>query len=793
VDPEVWGRGNGNPVHFLRTVSRQSLRRAAGDARLVAEIGRVARELHREDDRRPRDPAIRRLKSQGTLVGYFSAEFGLTEALPLYAGGLGILAGDHLKSASDLGVPLAAVGLFYRRGYFRQELTSRGRQIARYPRLRDEDLPFAAGTGSAPRPVRVSIAGRPLALAVRRVAVGRVPLLLLDSDLAANRAADRGLTSRLYGGTAEMRLRQEIALGVGGLRALDRAGLTPAVRHLNEGHAALAALERVRQLVRGDGLSFPEACELSSAGNVFTTHTPVPAGIDRFSKRMAARSLGWLAEEIGVPFEDLFRLGREGELFSMAVLAIRLSRNANGVSRLHGRVSRRMWSGLWPELPEEDVPIGAVTNGVHPSTWTHPRIAALLGAATPPGEADPGVLWREHESRRAELVRECRRRLREERILHPRALTVGFARRFASYKRAALLFHDPSRLLRLLEQPDRPVQFLFAGKAHPRDEAGQEVLRRIVRFSRRSGFRGKVVFLPGYDMGLARMLVAGCDVWLNNPERPLEASGTSGMKAALNGALNLSISDGWWDEAPQEEIGFTFADRIDHAPPAEAARELYAAIEQDVVPLFYDRGSDGVPLRWAQKMARAAAVARFDYSSDRMVTDYVRSAYAPAAARRRRLRAGSGRRLKALCAWKRKVAAGWSRVEIASARRVPGPRRGLGGDAIEVVLRAPGFPGRGLSVECRAQNPSGGRSALTVALPIPLVRAAGPALVYRGSLAGISRRARIEIRVRPSHPDLAHPDETGRMRRFELPAAEATAGAVESGTIPGRDAGIVQR
>ncbi|HYT31512.1 MAG TPA: alpha-glucan family phosphorylase, partial [Thermoanaerobaculia bacterium] len=427
--------------------------------------------------------------------------------------------------------------------------------------------------------------------------------------------------------------------------------------HMNEGHAAFVTLERIRQLIREEGLSFAEARELAAAGNVFTTHTPVPAGIDRFSPDLLGRYFGHFVEELGISFDEFLQLGRENpedpaELFSMAVLALRLSAHANAVSQLHARVARRLWSGLMPQLPPEEVPIHPITNGVHAPTWTAPEIAALkIGENAE--SVDRLAFWRQHEELRARLVRRSRQRLEDlERehggspvdieaaagVLDPRALTIGFARRFATYKRAALIFHDPERLARLLHQPGRPVQLIFAGKAHPHDEPGKQVMQTIVHFTRLPEFRGKVVFLPGYGIALARTLVAGCDVWLNNPIRPLEASGTSGMKAALNGAVNVSVLDGWWDEAPYEQAGFPIGERREDIPDEEVAVSLYEVLEQEVVPLFYDRDSEGLPQGWIEKMVASASQIKRLFASDRMVTEYLEYCYWPAAERIRSLR-----------------------------------------------------------------------------------------------------------------------------------------------------------
>ncbi len=583
LDPDGWERTGGNPVALLADCPEERLRRLAEDRSFLTLLSAVQSEIGLEDDAQPAHPSIRALSDSGDRVAYFSAEFGLTEVLPIYAGGLGVLAGDHLKSASDLGLPLVGVGLFYARGYFRQSIDRQAGQSESEAPLDPDRLPMslARAPGGGPPAVSVTVGEREVRVLVRLVTVGRVPLLLLDTNVEENHPEDREITWRLYGGDQEMRIRQEIVLGIGGLRALEAMRWRPTIRHLNEGHAAFVGLERIRQIVAEEGMSFADARDFAAAGNVFTTHTPVPAGIDRFSPELLEKYLGVYVPGAGLEFQDFLKLGQEApgkpdEPFSMAVLALRLSGHANAVSRLHARVSRRLWLGLLPELADEDVRIRAITNGVHRATWTDPQVASL-SLLENPRSVDPLDFWRLHEGLRARLVEVCRRRVAESRsaegasseeieaawrVLDPGALTIGFARRFATYKRATLLFRDPDRLQRILQSG--PAQILFAGKAHPRDEAGKELLRAVSHYAELPDFRGRIVLLPDYDMGLARALVSGCDVWLNNPIRPHEASGTSGMKAAMNGVLNLSVLDGWWDEAPHAETGFVIGTSSDY-------------------------------------------------------------------------------------------------------------------------------------------------------------------------------------------------------------------------------------
>ncbi|HEV2064698.1 MAG TPA: alpha-glucan family phosphorylase [Thermoanaerobaculia bacterium] len=786
LDRESWRRAQGNPVTLFRETQPHRLSSASEDAGFLRAVEEVIARLAAEDAAPPLHAGARDLRARGELIAYFSAEFGLTEALPIYAGGLGILAGDHLKSSSDLGVPLVGVGLFYKEGYFSQLLDPEGRQTEVYPRLDPETLPLslARTPDGGPPIVTVVLEGRPVRLLIRVAQVGRVPLYLLDSDIGENDEADRGVTERLYGGGRRCRLKQEIALGIGGLRALELLKLRPTIRHINEGHAAFVSLEKVRQLVVEEGLSFEEAREVAAAGNVFTTHTPVPAGIDVFSAELLWKFFGDYVPQIGITFDQFFDLGRETAetgrgLFSMAVLAMRLSAHKNAVSRLHARVSKGLWRHVTPDLPLSEVPIEPITNGVHPATWTAPEIASLC-ALERPEQVDRALFWRRHEAQRARLVEVARERLfadkakqgaRDEElaaartVLDPSALTVGFARRFATYKRATLLLKDPRRLDYLLHQVGRPVQFLFAGKAHPRDEAGKEFLAAVTRAAEEPHLRGRFVFLADYDMALARALTAGCDVWLNTPERPREASGTSGMKAALNGVLNLSVLDGWWDEAPREEAGFSIGPAEDGAPDEEIASGLYEALETRVLPLFYARDGAGLPQGWIDKMLASASLLGRAFSSDRMVTEYLEQCYVPGAARRRDLKEDNRGRLRRLVAWKRRLGELWPGVRFSFFEARPDPGKLAAGDRFEIEARLDlaGLGAEEVRVELfegPLEQDRGLESGYAVALAPS--GAGGSSVVFRGEH---SRPAHPGIgwalRVRPFHPDLAHPNETG--------------------------------
>ncbi|GGT33904.1 alpha-glucan family phosphorylase [Streptomyces purpureus] len=685
VDPDGWRAAGGDPVRLLGSVPAARLAELAADedflGRLAAAAGDLDDYLHR-----PRWYQ----EQHGDLpagIAYFSPEFGINAALPQYSGGLGILAGDHLKSASDLGVPLTGVGLLYRHGYFRQTLSREGWQQEHYPVLDPHELPLTLLREEDGTPARVSLAlpgGRALHAHIWVAQVGRVPLLMLDSDVEENQPGERDVTDRLYGGGSEHRLLQEMLLGIGGVRAVrTHCRLTgapaPEVFHTNEGHAGLLGLERIRELA-GEGLAFDEALEAVRAGTVFTTHTPVPAGIDRFDRDLIGRHFGEGGELPGVDVQRILALGTETYpggtpgLFNMAVMGLRLAQRANGVSTLHGAVSREMFAGLWPGFDPEEVPITSVTNGVHAPTWVAPEVDRL-GPDPAPAE-----LWQLRRTLREQLVGEVRDRLRAswrqrgavtaelgwiDSVLDPDVLTIGFARRVPSYKRLTLMLRDPERLTRLLLHPTQPVQIVVAGKAHPADDGGKRLVQELVRFADDPKVRHRIVFLPDYGMAMARTLYPGCDVWLNNPLRPLEACGTSGMKAALNGCLNLSVLDGWWDEWFDPDFGWAIP-TADGAPSEDRrddleAHALYELIEDRVAPRFYDRGDSGVPERWTEMVRRTLTNLGPKVLADRMVRQYVERLYAPAA---RAHRALDHDRARELAAWKARVRAAWPEVAV---------------------------------------------------------------------------------------------------------------------------------
>ena len=677
LDPEAWQACGHDPRRLLAAISADRWAQLAADDEIVAATTAAQARLGRALDEarwfQGRDG------SPLDLVAYFSPEFGLSETLPQYSGGLGVLAGDHLKAASDLGVPVVAVGLLYAEGYFRQRLDAEGYQIERFPRLDPTSLPIA-DTGVR---VVVDLAGDPVTVRAWRVQVGRVPLYLLDTAVEGNSPAGASVTDRLYGGDAEHRLRQEIVLGVGGVRVLRALGLAPQVFHTNEGHAGFLSFERIRELVV-DGLAVAEAIEAVRAGGVFTTHTPVPAGIDRFERDLMERYFATFAASCGVGIDELLALGRRDDdpdsRFNMAVMGLRLAGRSNGVARLHGAVSREMFGGLWPDIPTHEVPIHSITNGVHAHTWVGDHVDAMLsrsvggmwdGADTQAWArvhdlADVDV-WSARRVGRGALVDFVRSYLGDD-VLDPEALTIGFARRFATYKRATLLLSQPDRLRELLRATDRPVQFVFAGKAHPADHPGKEMIRDIERFARHLDVGHRFVFVPDYDMAVARTMYQGCDVWLNNPRRPLEACGTSGMKAALNGALNCSIRDGWWDECFDGLNGWAIVSADDDPDlvrrDAREGAHLFALLEREIVPLFHERDHQGIPGGWVRMVKHNWASLGPFVTAARMVRDYTSSMYEPAATSARAVTAHGWARARELAAWKRHITESWSTVAI---------------------------------------------------------------------------------------------------------------------------------
>jgi starch phosphorylase len=698
LDREAYEFEGRDPALILATESQEQLDKLAADPAFTS----LAAAVHDELQRSLGEPRWfqRRTPSPLREVAYFSPEFGIAAALPQYSGGLGVLAGDHLKAANDLGLPLVGIGLFYRHGYFRQELDANGWQVERFPRL---DPRVMAIEPVEDVKIMVDLAGVPVYARLWKAAVGRIHLYLIDTDIDDNDDVNRLTCDRLYGGGVEERIRQEIVLGIGGVRALQALGRTPQLFHMNEGHAGFLALERIRVLMVDHGLSFAEARAAARPGAIFTTHTPVPAGIDRFPRKLMEKYFSGWCRDVGLTLDDLMAFGHEpgtteGEIFNMAAMGLRMADRANGVAQLHGAVSRQMFNGLWPDIPEEDVPITAVTNGVHAATWTSGEMGAIfrrtLGDDWPEAPADEwraveGIadreVWRARTAAKERLVGYARHKLRQqaERLgqtpaqagwtddaLDPDILTIGFARRFATYKRATLLFRDVERLRRLLLDEERPVQILFAGKAHPADEPGHHLIQQVAKLAGELDLRHRLVLLEDYDISVARMLVQGCDVWLNTPLRPNEACGTSGMKVVYNGGLNLSILDGWWDELYSPDVGWAipsaeYATDVDVRNDLEAA-STYDLLERQVVPLYYRKGEGDLPTEWLAKLKRSIARLGPQVESTRMLREYVERLYEPAAERSDQFTADGYERPRGLVRWTRNLVRAWPSVSVPS-------------------------------------------------------------------------------------------------------------------------------
>lgn len=832
LDAEGWRAADGDPLRLLGAVPAARLAALADDRRFRRRLAAAADDLHdyltgnRWYQEQPAGlPAA---------IAYFSPEFGITAALPQYSGGLGILAGDHLKSASDLGVPLIGVGLLYRHGYFRQALSREGWQQEHYPLLDPNELPLTLLREDDGTPSVIALAlpgGRSLRAHVWKAEVGRVPLLLLDSDVEENASGERDVTDRLYGGGSEHRLLQEMLLGIGGVRAVRTycrltGHPTPEVFHTNEGHAGFLGLERIRELT-ADGLDFDAALESVRAGAVFTTHTPVPAGIDRFDRGLVARHFADDAELPGIDPDLVLGLGAEDypggdpALFNMAVMGLRLAQRANGVSTLHGQVSRQMFAGLWPGFDADEVPITAITNGVHAPTWVAPEVFRLGARRVGVGRTEDALtlggserwdsiaeisdadVWELRRTLREQLVEEVRERLRaswRERgagtaelgwidgVLDPDVLTIGFARRVPSYKRLTLMLRDRERLTRLLLDPQRPIQIVVAGKAHPADDGGKRLVQELVRFADDPAVRHRIVFLPDYGMAMAQKLYPGCDVWLNNPLRPLEACGTSGMKAALNGCLNLSVLDGWWDEWYEPDFGWAIP-TADGSGTDEERRDdleaaaLYDLLAERVAPRFYDRGPGGLPGRWIEMVRGTLATLGPKVLAGRMVREYVGHLYHPAAESQRALTPDAAREL---AAWKARVRAAWPGVAVDHVETVSeGPLNGTAELGSTATLR--------VSVTLGDLDPSdvevqalAGRvdpaDRLTGTSAFPLKPAAAPALdgrrLYEGSLT-FDRTGPFgyTVRILPAHRLLAQGAEMG------LVAAPAEASGEAAGVL----------
>jgi starch phosphorylase len=704
VDNKLWLACGNNPIKLLGTVGQERLETLGDDSSFLNELARVADKFRAYIDGRGWFDGVCS-NSAKPIIAYFSAEFGVHECLPSYAGGLGVLAGDHLKSASDLGVPMVGMGLLYQKGYFRQYLNADGWQQELYAESDFHNMPIELVRGKDDQPLTVSVEypGRSVAAQIWCVSVGRIKLYFLDTNVPTNASSDRMITASLYGGNVEVRIRQEIMLGIGGFRALKALGIDPIVCHMNEGHAGFAALERIRQLRESAEISFEEALEAVRAGNLFTMHTPVKAGIDEFSVGLMDKYFGGYFACLGLNREQFLGLGRidpedKSEPFKMPILALKLSGYRNAVSRLHGQVSRNMWAFLWPGVPVNEVPISSIANGVHFSSWVSGEMADLYERYLGPQLSDHCAekcpwknvhqipdeeLWRAHQRCKERLVVFARNRLKSqikrrgtyhtelnwaEEVLDPEALTIGFARRFATYKRGNLLLKDPARLAKLLTDAQRPVQMIFAGKAHPRDTEAKEIIRQIIHFASQYEVRRRVVFLEDYDINIARHLVRGVDVWLNTPRRPMEASGTSGMKAAINGALNLSTLDGWWCEGFRPEGGWAIGageayEDVGYQDVVEA-QALYSILENEVIPLFYTRSADNLPRAWIRRVKNSIAWIAPRFNANRMVKAYTLRFYKRAIARSQYLMSDSLSQARTLAAWKAGMKGAWPGVSV---------------------------------------------------------------------------------------------------------------------------------
>jgi starch phosphorylase len=801
IDPQLWEDVGHNPVKFQREVSQEKLDLVASDPRFLARYRAVMAEF--DAYMNPEETWFSRnfpeLADQ--TIAYFSAEFGLHEALPIYSGGLGVLSGDHCKTASDLGLPFVAVGFLYPQGYFTQYIRPDGWQEARYSKLSFSEVPASPAVGKDGKEVLIKceLPGRDVYAKVWKIQVGRVPLFLMDTDVPQNQPGDRELSARLYGGDQSLRISQEFVLGIGGVRAVRALGLEPAAWHMNEGHSAFLGLERLREYVRNERLSFDEALEAVRASTVFTTHTPVPAGHDVFNWELMDRFFGHFWGQLAITRERFLNLARHdqawGPGFSMTVLAMRLAGRTNGVAQLHGEVSREMWKWLFPETPVDEVPISHVTNGVHLETWLGPEMAALLDRYLPARWrdrlAEPGVLegiqdipdeefWAAHRAAKQRLIEFVRWRAEDRAIRQGESpsvveeidsifsvdtFTIGFARRFATYKRATLVFRDMERFGAIVNHPEQPVQLLFSGKAHPADDAGKALIQHIARVAQMPEYWDKVGFIEDYDMNVARYLVQGVDLWLNNPRRPREASGTSGQKAAMNGNPNCSVLDGWWMEGYNGKNGWAIGEdrgyRDQETQDEADALSLYWTLEHDILPLYYDRDSAGIPHGWIRVAKEAMRSSLWDFNFRRMLQEYTTGLYIPSIHTSVRFQADHFAVCKSLAAWRARVRELWSSISVTA----EGPNESqftIGKKApvkARVVLGA--LRPDDVQVEIVYGEDRGGHFALPQAVPMPLTEEIGNGSYrYQGEFAPQQAGALIYgVRILPHHPDMLNKHE----------------------------------
>jgi starch phosphorylase len=803
IDPEAWIASGQNPVKMLGMVNQDRFDQLAQDDSFLASLAEVTQRLAKYKKaetwhKGPKKP----------VTAYFSMEFGIDVSLPTYSGGLGILSGDHIKTSSDLGLPLVGVGLLYRQGYFKQYLNADGFQQESYPENDWYNMPVERCMDAEGKPylISVDLMQKLVYAAIWQVNVGRSSLYLLDTNIPENSPEDRIITATLYGGDKEMRIRQEILLGIGGIRALRALGIEVAATHMNEGHSAFLALERIRILMAESGLSFKEAIQAFIPTNIFTTHTPVPAGNERFGIDLIERYFrAWLGS-FGVDWVDFLSLGRENpgdynESFCMTVFALKLSAYANGVSELHGAVSREMWKNLWPQLPAGEIPIGHVTNGVHPRTWiSHDMLTLLDRFLGPRFNDEPGSrdiwdrmdrvsdeeLWRTHERRRERLVAFCGERLtasmRRLGVTDPNLLTIGdslspsiftlsFARRFATYKRGNLLLSDPDRLIRLLSSAERPMQIIFAGKAHPHDIPGKELIRELVHFSRKPEVLGRLVFLEDYDMNIARYMTSGSDVWLNTPRRPLEASGTSGMKAGMNGVLNCSVLDGWWAEGYRSDIGWAIGQgeqyKDEELQDKIESEALYDLLEREILPTFYRRGRDSLPRDWIAKMRASIKVTGRDFSTHRMLEEYYSRYYKPAMAAGKQLAGEGYASSRALSAYLDKAAAFWPSVAVVEMHDDAPPVVARGTKIqVDATVNLAGLGADEVRVECyRGPLTNKGDIETPERTEMEPLSNDGSLWKYRAVVDGkLTGQVGYSIRILPKHPALGERFAPGLVR-----------------------------
>lgn len=807
LDENLYSATGHNPVRLIGSIDQSRLDEVASDSGFLAHMDRVVDALDRY--LAAQTWFQKHYPNSRMQVAYFSAEFGIHESLPIYSGGLGILAGDHLKSASELGIPLVGVGLAYQQGYFRQYLNADGWQQEKYPENDFFTMPLELLVDEKEAPVKVGVEypGRAVWAQIWRVPVGRTSLYLLDANLPENNVEDREITAQLYGGDQDMRVRQEMLLGIGGLRALRALGVEPTICHMNEGHSAFLSLERTSWTMEKYGVDFETAREVVTAGCVFTTHTPVEAGNDMFPPYLVDQYLAPHYQRLRLDKDAFLGLGRQNphdraEAFCMTVLALRFANCSNGVSKLHGKVSRRMWRRIWPDLPEADVPIRSITNGVHTKSFLCAEISALYDRYLGPdwGERpdDHGIwqrveqipdseLWRTHERRRERLVAFARRRIAQqlrargaagnelqlaEEALDPDALTIGFARRFATYKRATLIFRDIKRLSALVNDSKRPVQFIFAGKAHPRDHGGKELIAQITHVARSEEFRRRIVFLEDYDMNVARYLVQGVDVWLNNPRRPLEASGTSGMKGPANGCINFSILDGWWVEGYTRDNGWAIGSGEEYTDlnyqDEVESRSIYDLLEKEIVPLFYDRAADGLPRGWIRRMKRSIMTVCPVFNTNRMVQEYAERFYLPSQSKYEDLTAENLKGGGEVANWLARVRSAWHDVSVNAVDVVQNGRLEVGARLqVRAELRLGSLSPADVKVEIYhgSVDATGSIHGAQVIGMRSTQKSTSGAYVFEGEIpCRTSGQHGFAVRVLPFHPRLPRTFEPGLIR-----------------------------